>query len=73
MKILQYADVHARNEDLDEIQRCTGHILDVAGEEQPDLIIDCGDIFDSPPHPGRLPGGQVHPPVDEGTWPTSPR
>lgn len=47
MKILHFADVHARTEDLDEIERCTQHILDVADKENPDLIIDAGDIFDS--------------------------
>jgi DNA repair exonuclease SbcCD nuclease subunit len=47
MKILHFADVHARTEDLDEIQRCAQYLLDKAREEKPDLIIDAGDIFDS--------------------------
>ena len=47
MKILQFGDVHANNDDLDEIERCTQYLLQVAHEERPDLIIDTGDIFDS--------------------------
>lgn len=47
MKILHFADVHARTEDLEEIERCTQHLLEVAGDEKPDLIIDAGDIFDN--------------------------
>ncbi len=47
MRILHFADVHARAEDLDEIEKCTGHILEVARAERPDLIIDAGDIFHS--------------------------
>ncbi|MFH1984809.1 MAG: hypothetical protein ABIL58_23455 [Pseudomonadota bacterium] len=47
MKILQYGDVHCCNENLDEVKRCTTHMLDVAHDELPDLIIDGGDIFES--------------------------
>lgn len=47
MKIIHFADVHARTEDLEEIERCTQHLLAVARDERPDLIIDAGDIFDS--------------------------
>lgn len=47
MKIIHFADVHARTEDLEEIERSTKYLLDVADKERPDLIIDAGDIFDS--------------------------
>lgn len=47
MKILHFADVHARGEDLAEIIRCTEHMIGVAREEAVDLIVDAGDVFHS--------------------------
>lgn len=47
MKILHFADVHARNKDIEEIEKCLNHIIDVARAETPDIIINAGDTFDS--------------------------
>ena len=46
MKILHLADIHARDKDLDEIQKCLGKVLETATEEKPDLIVIAGDIFE---------------------------
>lgn len=47
MKILHFADIHAREKDLDEIKKCCQTILDTARAERPDVIINAGDPFDS--------------------------
>ncbi len=46
MKILHFADIHAREKDLDEVKKCCDEILRVAEQEQPDLIVNAGDTFD---------------------------
>jgi len=47
MKILHIADEHIRDKDIDEITRCLDFIVETARQEKPDLIVSCGDIFDS--------------------------
>jgi hypothetical protein len=47
LKILHMADIHARDKDLDEINRCMTTIIGTARAEKPDLIVIAGDIFDS--------------------------
>jgi DNA repair exonuclease SbcCD nuclease subunit len=47
MKILHLSDIHARDTDIDEVEKCLGHIVRVAKQERPDLIINSGDTFDS--------------------------
>lgn len=47
MKILQVADEHIRERDADEIDRCLQFIVDTAQKEHPNLILSCGDLFDS--------------------------
>jgi len=47
MRILHFADIHARDNDLDEIEKCLNFIVQSAETEHPDLIVCAGDIFDS--------------------------
>ena len=47
MKILHLADIHARDKDIIEIERCLHYIVATAYKEKPDLIINAGDTFDS--------------------------
>jgi len=47
LKILHLADIHARDKDIAEIERCLHHIVATAYKEKPDLIINAGDTFDS--------------------------
>ena len=47
MKILHFADIHARDKDLDEVSKCLGFIVSKAQEERPDLIVFAGDFFHS--------------------------
>lgn len=47
MKILHFADIHARDKGLDEIKSCLAKIIEAAQEEEPDIIINAGDTFDS--------------------------
>ena len=47
MKILHLADIHARDKDIVEIERCLHYIVAIAYKEKPDLIINAGDTFDS--------------------------
>lgn len=46
MKILHFADIHARDKDLEEIRRCCTAIIEGAINEKPDLIVNAGDTFD---------------------------
>ena len=47
MKVLHLADVHLHNGCLyQEIEKCCLHIVALAREEKPNLIIVSGDIFD---------------------------
>lgn len=47
MKILHLADIHAREKDIEEIEKCLGFMLDTAVEEETDLAVIAGDCFDS--------------------------
>ena len=47
MKILHMADIHARDADTEEIEKCLDYIVSLAHREEPDLIINAGDTFDS--------------------------
>ena len=47
LKVLHFADVHTRDKDIGEIEKCLKYIVKKAKEEQPDIIIDAGDTFDS--------------------------
>lgn len=47
MKILQFADIHCRDKDIEEIEKCLNFIVKVAMAERPDVIINAGDTFDS--------------------------
>jgi exonuclease SbcC len=47
LKILHLADIHARDKDIVEIERCLHYIVATAYKEKPDLIINAGDTFDS--------------------------
>jgi len=46
-KILHLADEHLRDKDIDEIDKCLAFIVEKATEENPDLIVSAGDLFDS--------------------------
>jgi len=47
MKILHLADLHMRDQDIDEIRKCLEFIIESATAERPDLAIIAGDVFDS--------------------------
>jgi exonuclease SbcC len=47
MKILHLADIHARDKDIEEIEKCLNFILETAKQEQPDFAVNSGDTFDS--------------------------
>lgn len=47
LKIIHIADIHARDKDLPEIKKCLDFIVETAQSEEPDLIINAGDTFDS--------------------------
>jgi len=47
MKILHCADLHIREKDIEEIDRCLKAIVTTAQREAPDLAVIAGDIFDS--------------------------
>lgn len=47
LKILHTADWHMRDKDIVEIENCLLYIVNVAETERPDIIIHCGDVFDS--------------------------
>lgn len=47
MKILHFADIHARDKDIEEIEKCLDFIVETARTERPDLIINAGDTFDA--------------------------
>ena len=47
MRILHMADIHARDADIEEVEKCLEAIVKLAYKEEPDLIINAGDTFDS--------------------------
>lgn len=46
-KTLHFADIHCKDSNLEEIKKCCDCILKTAREENPDLIVNAGDTFDS--------------------------
>jgi predicted phosphodiesterase len=47
MKILHIGDTHLTDAALEDLRPCTEHVVKVATEERPDLILHAGDLFDS--------------------------
>lgn len=47
MLILHAADLHLRDRDIEEAEKCLGFLVDTAEQEAVDLIIVAGDVFDS--------------------------
>lgn len=47
MKILHFADIHARDNDIEEIEKCLNVIVQAGWDESPELIVCAGDVFDS--------------------------
>lgn len=47
MKILHTADIHLRDKDIEEAERCLAFLLETARSESVDLAVIAGDIFDS--------------------------
>lgn len=47
MKILHLSDIHARDKDIEEVEKCLNFIVEQAEKEIPDLIVFTGDAFDS--------------------------
>ncbi len=47
MKILHCADLHIREKDIEEIDRCLQMIVITAQQEKPDLAVIAGDMFDN--------------------------
>lgn len=47
MVTLHTADWHVRDKDIAEIEKCLSFLTETARNEQPDLIIHAGDVFDS--------------------------
>jgi len=47
IKILHTGDIHARNDDLEEIKRCLAMVVETSEMELPHLIVIAGDTFDS--------------------------
>jgi DNA repair protein SbcD/Mre11 len=47
LKVLHFADLHARDNDIKEIETCMDALVQTATDEEPDLIVMAGDTFDS--------------------------
>jgi DNA repair exonuclease SbcCD nuclease subunit len=47
MRILHFSDIHARDNDIDEIEKCLNAIVQAGWNHSPDLIVCAGDVFDS--------------------------
>jgi exonuclease SbcD len=47
MKLLHFSDIHARDNDIDEIEKCLNAIVQAGWNHSPDLIVCAGDVFDS--------------------------
>jgi exonuclease SbcD len=47
MKILHFSDIHCRDKNIEEIEKCLNFIVETAMSEAPDIIINAGDTFDS--------------------------
>ena len=47
MKIIHFADIHARDKDIEEIENNLNFLISSANKEKPDLFVIPGDVFDS--------------------------
>ena len=47
LRILHFADIHARDNDINEIAKCLDAVFQAAMIDIPDLIVCAGDVFDS--------------------------
>lgn len=47
IKALHTADWHVRDSDIQEAEKCLDHVVNIALDEKPDLIIIAGDLTDS--------------------------
>jgi DNA repair protein SbcD/Mre11 len=47
LKVLHFADLHSRDNDIQEIETCMDALVQTATDEEPDLIVMAGDTFDS--------------------------
>ena len=47
MRIIHLADLHARDRDIEEIEKCLGCVVETAKKEKVDLFVIAGDCFDS--------------------------
>ena len=47
IKLLHAADLHLRDRDLEEAEKCTDFLIETAKEEAVDLVVIAGDIFHS--------------------------
>jgi len=46
MKILHAGDIHFKGDLLEEITKCTNHLIKTAKEASPDVVVLAGDLFD---------------------------
>lgn len=46
MKILHFGDIHARDANISELEKCFEAVIEGAAEARPDLIVNTGDTFD---------------------------
>ncbi|MFQ5650293.1 MAG: exonuclease SbcCD subunit D, partial [bacterium] len=46
MKILHTGDIHFKGDLLEEIAKCTNHLLKTVKEASPDVVVLAGDLFD---------------------------
>ncbi len=47
IKLLHTSDFHARDKDIEEVEKCLNFLIEKAREENIDLCIIAGDLFDS--------------------------
>lgn len=47
MKLIHSADWHCRDDDLDEVKKCLGTLVKTVKDEEPDMVMMPGDVFDS--------------------------
>lgn len=47
IKLIHSADWHCRDDDLDEVKKCLGFLVETVKDEKPDMVMMPGDVFDS--------------------------
>lgn len=47
MRILHFADAHISDKNIEELEKCLNFIVETAKEEEPDIVIFAGDLFDA--------------------------